>query len=118
MVDLLDLVDGRKEKHKICTSEKPGLQSKSSSAGKTRNPPLDTFILGVSSMRITKPWLAAIILGTVPSSQSQALEWEITTIDQGGKPSLDLTSDGNPQISYMTEALTGFVRHAIWNGSS
>ena len=32
---------------------------------------------------------------------AEALEWEIITVDRGGKPSLAITSEGVPHISYM-----------------
>jgi len=42
----------------------------------------------------------------------------LLTVDRGVKPSLELDSNGYPQISYMLEAMDGFVKHAAWNPST
>ncbi|MCZ6632041.1 MAG: putative Ig domain-containing protein [bacterium] len=60
-----------------------------------------------------------ILLFTLLFNRSaQALDWELFDVDRGGKPSLAITSDGTPHISYMAEESRGFVRHAVWNGTA
>ncbi len=46
-----------------------------------------------------------------------ALIWEIGEVDEGTKPSIALRSDGTPYVAYMLEAMPGFVKNAIGNGS-
>jgi len=38
-------------------------------------------------------------------------------LDEGTKPSIALKSDGTPYVAYMLEAMPGFVKNAIRNGS-
>lgn len=66
------------------------------------------------------PRCAAILLllatGVTPVP---AFEWQVFRVDDGAKPALDLQpSDEFPHISYMTEAVPGFIKHGEWNGAS
>ncbi|MCH8109558.1 MAG: hypothetical protein IIB15_05460, partial [Chloroflexi bacterium] len=56
---------------------------------------------------------------TSPPAQETAgaFAWTIEEIDTGTKPSLALTSDDVPNVAYMLEAQSGFVRNAVRNGS-
>ena len=48
-------------------------------------------------------------------SAAGTLDWDVVDVDTGGKPALAVSSKGIPHISYMTEAIMGFVKHAIRN---
>jgi len=52
---------------------------------------------------------------TVFFSNIFAQNWQFQTVGDGVKPALDLESNGNPQISFMLEDHSGFVKHAIWD---
>lgn len=57
---------------------------------------------------------------TSPPAQeaSGSFAWTIEEIDTGTKPSLALTTDDVPNVAYMLEAQSGFVRNAVRNGST
>jgi hypothetical protein len=44
--------------------------------------------------------------------------WQFFEVDEGVKPELAITSQDNPNISYMLEDHTGYVRHAVFNSST
>jgi hypothetical protein len=44
--------------------------------------------------------------------------WQFFVVDEGVKPALALDSQDNPNISYMLETHTGYVRHAVFNSTS
>ena len=55
---------------------------------------------------------------TSVTSAGGAFTWVIEDVDVGAKPALALTSDNVPHVAYMLEAMPGFVKNAVRNGSS
>lgn len=54
--------------------------------------------------------------GDTPTASAK-YAWGISTVDDNGaKPSLSIGPDGVPQISFILEAMPGFVKHAVLNG--
>ena len=67
-------------------------------------------------MNLTKTILLTSLLVAL-AEPAIAFEWRIFPVDTGAKPALDIQpSDNFPHISYTTEDLPGFIRHAEWNG--
>lgn len=48
----------------------------------------------------------------------KAQVWQVIDVADGVKPSLELSSTGDVHISFMLEAISGFVKHAIFNPSN
>jgi hypothetical protein len=44
--------------------------------------------------------------------------WQFFVVDKGVKPELALDSQDIPNISYLLEAQTGFIRHAVFNSTT
>jgi hypothetical protein len=55
---------------------------------------------------------AALALTAFLGSRADAQDWSIVEIDEGTKPALGLTPDGDPVVIYMLEAIEGWVRIA------
>jgi hypothetical protein len=47
-----------------------------------------------------------------------AQSWQFFEVDEGVKPALKLDSKNIPNISFMLEAQTGYIRHAVFNKST
>jgi hypothetical protein len=56
-------------------------------------------------------------VGTVAQEEG-AFSWEIEDVDAGTKPALALTSGDVAYVAYMLEAMPGFVKNAVRNGST
>ncbi len=52
------------------------------------------------------------------AQEEGAFSWEIEDVDAGTKPALALTSGDVAYIAYMLEAMPGFVKNAVRNGST
>lgn len=63
-------------------------------------------------------FLLSIILSCLFSHQLFAQGWTFKDVDQGSKPSIELTSDDKPVIAFMLESNSGFVKYAEWLDSS
>ena len=52
------------------------------------------------------------------AQEEGAFSWEIEDVDAGTKPALALTSGDVAYVAYMLEAMPGFVKNAVRNGST
>jgi hypothetical protein len=59
-----------------------------------------------------------VILIFCSSNIAVGQTWQFFEVDEGVKPELALDSQDNPNISYMLEAQTGYVRHGVFNSST
>ncbi len=62
-------------------------------------------------------YLVLIFLWLFLSNNVKAQKWDVFEVDDGIKPSLEIDTNGTPHIAYMLEALSGFIKHAEFNGS-
>ena len=62
--------------------------------------------------------LATIISGLVFHASTHAQDWQFSTVATGAKPSLDGDSQGHPHVAYVYEAMSGWIRYAVWNSST
>ena len=46
---------------------------------------------------------------------STSQTWQINNVASGTRPSLKLDSQGNPNVAYIYEIPTGWLRYAVWN---
>ena len=104
-----------------CSSAAPAPAAQSGAPGAQPVAPISTVAPAPISPATAAP-AAPITQQAVdtPAAQTQALGafiWEIGEVGEGTKPSIALKSDDTPYVAYMLEAMPGFVKNAIRNGS-
>lgn len=97
------------------TATQPPVAAAQPTAAPTSPPPQPT----VTTPSQSQPAPTTEAQTSQPAQETAgAFAWTIEEIDTGTKPSLALTSDDVPNVAYMLEAQSGFVKNAVRNGST